>query len=289
MEYSIVILLFFLFIVLSPKVFIKMNIKNNLLVTFIHGLLLVVLLYIGDFVIKQFLNKEGLDYIVPLGTYTDPDDITVPIRATLSSGAFNEIQDIIADDSQEEEVVQVIHNRVLSDFGNNVGSPYGESNILKMGTVESTGQPSMLKELDKKDNMLISFSLSNQDNGSILAIGSEDVNASGDIDIYIDDIENKVKVDIYSNGFANLFKIEPPESSSQLTRYDIVKNGSMYSIYKNGTLQDSKTNQVNTYAEKVKIYNTRNTSRSNKALLNLVVKFSENPIDITSAYIEDMF
>ena len=140
-----------------------------------------------------------------------------------------------------------------------------------------------------KDNMLISFSLFNQDNGSILAIGSEDVNASGDIDIYIDDIENKVKVDIYSNGFANLFKIEPPESSSQLTRYDIVKNGSMYSIYKNGTLQDSKTNQVNTYAEKVKIYNTRNTSRSNKALLNLVIKYSENPIDITSAYVEYLF
>ena len=288
MEYSIVILLFFLFIVLSPKVFIKMNIKNNLLVTFIHGLLLVVLLYIGDFVIKQFLNKEGLDYIVPLGTYTDPDGITVPIKATLSSGAFNEIQNIIDDDSQEQEVVHVIHNRVLSDHGNNVGSPYGESNILKIESVDYPNQSEMLGELNKKNNMLISFSFIGDNDGSILAIGSEDVNASGDIDIYIDDINNKLKVDIFNNGFANLFTIEPPEESS-LTRYDIVKYDSTYNIYKNGTLQGSAENDANIDAEKVKIYNTRNTSRSNKALLNLVVKYSENPIDITSAYIEDMF
>ena len=298
MEYSIVILLFFLFIVLSPKVFIKMNIKNNLLVTFIHGLLLVVLLYIGDFVIKQFLNKEGLDYIVPLGTYTDPDGITVPIRATLSSGAFNEIQNIIDDDSEEQEVVQVIHNRVLSDHGNNVGSPYGESNILKMDTDDflneyNPNEYKKLGELNKKDNMVISFSFIGHDDGSILAIGfNEQDNADGDIDIYID---NELKVDIFFNDkFDNLFEIEPPEESSQLTRYDIVKNGSMYSIYKNGTLQDSKRNEVNTNdtntdAEKVKIYNTRNTSRSNKSLLNLVVKYSETPIDITSAYVEDMF
>lgn len=283
MEYSIVILLFFLFVVLSPKVFIKMNIKNNLLVTFIHGLLLVVLLYIGDFVIKQFLNKEGLDYVVPLGTYTGPDDITVPIRATLSSGAFNEIQDIIADDSQEEEVVQVIHNRVLSDLGNNVGSPYGESNILKMGTVESTGQSSMLKELDKKDNMLISFSLLGSTDGSILAIGSDEQNdANGDIKIYID---TKLKVDIFDNGFGNLFEIE---SSSGLTRYDIIKNSSTYSIYKNGTLQGSGEKDANNDATKVYIYNAR-TIGEFLELQNLVVKFSENPIDITSAYIEDMF
>tara|TARA_A100001015_G_scaffold68495_1_gene75825 strand:+ start:3258 stop:4124 length:867 start_codon:yes stop_codon:yes gene_type:complete len=288
MEYSIVILLFFLFVVLSPKVFIKMNIKNNLLVTFIHGLLLVVLLYIGDFVIKQFLNKEGLDYIVPLGTYTDPDGITVPIKATLSSGAFNEIQNIIDDDSQEQEVVHVIHNRVLSDHGNNVGSPYGESNILKIESVDYPNQSEMLGELNKKNNMLISFSFIGDNDGSILAIGSEDVNASGDIDIYIDDINNKLKVDIFNNGFANLFTIEPPEESS-LTRYDIVKYDSTYNIYKNGTLQGSAENDANIDAEKVKIYNTRNTSRSNKALLNLVVKYSENPIDITSAYIEDMF
>lgn len=282
MEYSIVILLFFLFIVLSPKVFIKMNIKNNLLVTLIHGLLLVVLLYIGDFVIKQFLNKEGL-LSVPVGTYTGPDGDTVPINATLSSGAFNEIQDIIADDSQEEEVVQVIHNRVLSDFGNNVGSPYGESNILKMGTVESTGQSSMLKELDKKDNMLISFSLLGSTDGSILAIGSDEQNdANGDIKIYID---TKLKVDIFDNGFGNLFEIE---SSSGLTRYDIVKNGSMYSIYQNGTLQGSAENDANTGATPAYIYNAR-TIGEFLELQNLVVKFSENTIDITSAYIEDMF
>ena len=288
MEYSILILLFFLFIVLSPKVFIKMNIKNNLLVTFIHGLLLVVLLYIGDFVIKQFLNKEGLDYIVPLGTYTDPDGITVPIKATLSSGAFNKIQNIIDDDSQEQKVVHVIHNRVLSDHGNNVGSPYGESNILKIESVDYPNQSKMLGELNKKDNMLISFSFIGDNDGSILAIGSEDVNASGDIDVYIDDINNKLKVDIFNNGFANLFTIEPPEESS-LTRYDIVKYDSTYNIYKNGTLQGSAENDANTDAEKVKIYNTRNTYRSNKALLNLVVKYSESPIDITSAYVEDMF
>lgn len=288
MEYSIVILLFFLFVVLSPKVFIKMNIKNNLLVTFIHGLLLVVLLYIGDFVIKQFLNKEGLDYIVPLGTYTDPDGITVPIKATLSSGAFNEIQNIIDDDSQEQEVVHVIHNRVLSDHGNNVGSPYGESNILKIESVDYPNQSEMLGELNKKNNMLISFSFIGDNDGSILAIGSEDVNASGDIDIYIDDINNKLKVDIFNGESKNLFTIEPPEESS-LTRYDIVKYDSTYNIYKNGTLQGSAENDANIDAEKVKIYNTRNTSRSNKALLNLVVKYSENPIDITSAYIEDMF
>ena len=299
MEYSIVILLFFLFVVLSPKVFIKMNIKNNLLVTFIHGLLLVVLLYIGDFVIKQFLNKEGLDYVVPLGTYTGPDDITVPIRATLSSGAFNEIQDIIADDSQEEEVVQVIHNRVLSDLGNNVGSPYGESNILKMDTDDflneyNPNELEKLGELNKKDNMVISFSFIDHNNGSILAIRfNEQDNADGDIDIYIDndnvDNDNELKVDIFNGESKNLFTIEPPEESSQLTRYDIVKNGSMYSIYKNGTLQDSKTNDVNNDATKAYIYNTRNTSRSNKSLLNLVVKYSETPIDITSAYVEDMF
>ena len=69
----------------------------------------------------------------------------------------------------------------------------------------------------------------------------------------------------------------------------ILLNGSTYSIYKNGTLQGSAENDANTYAEKVKIYNTRNTSRSNKALLNLVIKYSENPIDITSAYVEDLF
>jgi len=260
-----------------------MNIKNNLLVTLIHGLLLVVLLYIGDFVIKQFLNKEGLDYIVPLGTYTGPDGDTVPINATLSSGAFNEIQDIIADDSPEEEVVQVIHNRVLSDFGNNVGSPYGESNILKMVTVESTGQSSMLKELDMKDNMLISFSLLGSTDGSILAFGSDEQNdANGDIKIYID---TKLKVDIFDNGFGNLFEIEP---SSGLTRYDIVKNGSTYIIYQNGTLQGSAENDANTDATKVYIYNAR-TIGEFLELQNLVVKFSENPIDITSAYIEDMF
>ena len=285
MEYSIVILLFFLFIILSPKVFIKMNIKNNLLVTLIHGLLLVVLLYIGDFVIKQFLNKEGLDYIVPLGTYTGPDGDTVPINATLSSGAFNKIHDIITDDSpEEEEVVQVIHNRVLSDFGNNVGSPYGESNILKMGTVESTGQSSMLKELDKKDNMLISFSLLGSTDGSILAFGSDEQNdANGDIKIYID---TKLKVDIFDNGFGNLFEIEP---SSGLTRYDIVKNHSTYIIYKNGTLQGSAENDANTGGGgRVYIYNAR-TIGEFLELQNLVVKFSENTIDITSAYIEDMF
>lgn len=287
MEYSIVILLFFLFVVLSPKVFIKMNIKNNLLVTFIHGLLLVVLLYIGDFVIKQFLNKEGLDYVVPLGTYTGPDDITVPIRATLSSGAFNEIQDIIADDSQEEEVVQVIHNRVLSDHGNNVGSPYGESNILKLESVDYPNQSKILGELNKKDNMVISFSFIDHNDGSILAIRfNEQDNADGDIDIYID---NELKVYIFNGESKNLFTIETPEESSQLTRYDIVKNGLMYSIYKNGTLQDSAENDANNDATKAYIYNTRNTSRSNKSLLNLVVKFSENPIDITSAYVEDMF
>ena len=146
----------------------------------------------------------------------------------------------------------------------------------------------MLGELNKKNNMLISFSFIGDNDGSILAIGSEDVNASGDIDIYIDDINNKLKVDIFNNGFANLFTIEPPEESS-LTRYDIVKYDSTYNIYKNGTLQGSAENDANIDAEKVKIYNTRNTSRSNKALLNLVVKYSENPIDITSAYIEDMF
>lgn len=98
--------IFVLFVLFSPNIFLKFNIKNRLLLTFVHGLIFVCILY---FTYSLFEYKENL----VIGSYSDGDTefpLTIPIDESTLQNIINEIQ-------ESPSPSCFIHNKMI-DFSN---------------------------------------------------------------------------------------------------------------------------------------------------------------------------
>lgn len=78
-----------MFVLFSPNIFLKFNIKNRLLLTFIHSLIFVCVLYFTYFL---FEYKENL----VIGIFNDGDSdypVTIPIDESTIEEIINEIKE----------------------------------------------------------------------------------------------------------------------------------------------------------------------------------------------------